>query len=207
MNKKILFMSLLSCLFVATASYAGTIINKDDAALFSKQSKYSRVIDQELIDNQNMGKVATNDQVVNFTVPKAKKDGDKYTNTWSNYSISFEDKNYVANDYYDFNSEGVQYDFGIYFKDFSRLAVYYSTLSRDLNQIAKKFSPKGRINEVVVGGEVYKHVTLDEKYPYGVLIYDYYLRNVDNKLMVIECFHEKSDDVAPTYISKFVKVN
>ena len=134
MNKKILFMSLLSCLFVATASYAGTIINKDDAALFSKQSKYSRVIDQELIDNQNMGKVATNDQVVNFTVPKAKKDGDKYTNTWSNYSISFEDKNYVANDYYDFNSEGVQYDFGIYFKDFSRLAVYYSTLSRDLNQ-------------------------------------------------------------------------
>ena len=203
--KRVLMLIMSFCMFFTFNSFSAKIINKEDASLFSKASKYSTSIDKNLIEAQTLGKTITNEDIERFSVPKVKTDGNKYTNQWSNYSISFDDKIVVAHDYYDFNTEGIQYDFGVSFKDYSRLAVYYSTLSRPIEQIAKKFAPKSRINNVVVGGEVYKHVQLDEQYPYGILKYDYYLRNVDNKLMVIECFHEKDSDVAPTYISKFVK--
>ena len=112
---------------------------------------------------------------------------------------------YKVTEYYDFSSDGIQFDFAVYFRDYSRIAVYYSTLSRDLNTIASKFAPGETPNDQVIAGEVYKHVTYKEPYPYGTLIYDYYLRNVDNKLMVIECFHEKEGEIAPNYISKFTK--
>ncbi len=203
--KRVLMLIMSFCMFFTFNSFSAKIINKEDASLFSKASKYSTSIDKNLIEAQTLGKTITNEDIERFSVPKVKTDGNKYTNQWSNYSISFDDKIVVAHDYYDFNTEGIQYDFGVSFKDYSRLAVYYSTLSRPIEQIAKKFAPNSRINNVVVGGEVYKHVQLDEQYPYGILKYDYYLRNVDNKLMVIECFHEKDSDVAPTYISKFVK--
>lgn len=142
---------------------------------------------------------------VRFSVPKGTKSGNSYSNSWSNYSISFTDTVYNANEYYDFSSEGVQFDFAVYFRDYSRIAVYYSRLSRDLNTIAAKFAPGETPNDQVIAGEVYKHVTYKEPYPYGTLIYDYYLRNVDNKLMVIECFHEKEGEIAPNYISRFTK--
>lgn len=142
---------------------------------------------------------------VRFSVPKGTKSGNNYSNSWSNYSVSFTDTVYNANEYYDFSSDGVQFDFAVYFRDYSRIAVYYSRLSRDLNTIAEKFAPGETPNDQVIAGEVYKHVTYKEPYPYGTLIYDYYLRNIDNKLMVIECFHEKENEIAPTYISKFTK--
>lgn len=142
---------------------------------------------------------------VRFSVPKGTKSGNNYSNSWSNYSVSFTDTVYNANEYYDFSSDGVQFDFAVYFRDYSRIAVYYSRLSRDLNTIAEKFAPGETPNDQVIAGEVYKHVTYKEPYPYGTLIYDYYLRNVDNKLMVIECFHEKEGEIAPNYISRFTK--
>lgn len=142
---------------------------------------------------------------VRFSVPKGTKSGNSYSNSWSNYSVSFTDTVYNANEYYDFSSDGVQFDFAVYFRDYSRIAVYYSRLSRDLNTIAEKFAPGETPNDQVIAGEVYKHVTYKEPYPYGTLIYDYYLRNVDNKLMVIECFHEKEGEIAPNYISRFTK--
>jgi len=142
---------------------------------------------------------------VRFSVPKGTKSGNTYSNSWSNYSVSFTDTVYNANEYYDFSSDGVQFDFAVYFRDYSRIAVYYSRLSRDLNTIAEKFAPGETPNDQVIAGEVYKHVTYKEPYPYGTLIYDYYLRNVDNKLMVIECFHEKEGEIAPNYISRFTK--
>ena len=203
--KKNFILVLVFCMIINSNVFAAKIINKEDASVFSKASKYSTTIDKNLIEAQITGKTITNEDIERFQVPKVKKEGNKYTNTWSNYTISIDDSNTVARDYYDFNIEGVQYDFGVSFKDYSRLAVYYSTLSRPLDQIAKRFAPKSRVSNVVVGGEVYKHVQLDEQYPYGILKYDYYLRNVDNKLMVIECFHEKDSDIAPTYIQKFVK--
>ena len=140
-----------------------------------------------------------------FSVPKGTKSGNAYSNSWSNYSVSFSDTVYNANEYYDFSSDGIQFDFAVYFKDYSRIAVYYSRLSRDLNTIAQKYAPGETPNDQVIAGEVYKHVTYKEPYPYGTLIYDYYLRNVDNNLMVIECFHEKEGEIAPNYISKFTK--
>lgn len=142
---------------------------------------------------------------VRFSVPKGTKSGNSYSNSWSNYSVSFTDTVYNANEYYDFSSDGVQFDFAVYFRDYSRIAVYYSRLSRDLNTIAEKFAPGETPNDQVIAGEVYKHVTYKEPYPYGTLIYDYYLRNIDNKLMVIECFHEKEGEIAPNYISRFTK--
>ncbi len=142
---------------------------------------------------------------VRFSVPKGTKSGNNYSNSWSNYSVSFTDTVYNANEYYDFSSDGVQFDFAVYFRDYSRIAVYYSRLSRDINTIAQKFAPGETPNDQVIAGEVYKHVTYKEPYPYGTLIYDYYLRNVDNKLMVIECFHEKEGEIAPNYISRFTK--
>lgn len=140
-----------------------------------------------------------------FSVPKGIKTGNNYSNSWSNYSITFNDTTYNANEYYDFSSEGIQFDFAVYFKDYSRIAVYYSTLSRDLNTIASKFAPGKTPNDQVIAGEIYKHVTYEEPYPYGKLYYDYYLRNVDNKLMVIEIFHEKDNDTALKYLSQFSK--
>ena len=224
MKKTIIILSLIVFIFGINSNiFAAKVINKDNAALFSKKSNYATVIDgeqqavpQAIIGNDDTVKDDYNvsgarqftgsETEARFSVPRATKAGNKYTNTWSGYSITFEDDVTTAADYYDFYGEGQQYDFGISFKDYSRIAVYYSRLSRDLNIIAQNFAPKAVPNDVVVGGEVYKHVTDFVSYPFGTLIYDYYLRNVDGNLMIIECFHEKESDLAPTYINKFTKV-
>ena len=54
---------------------------------------------------------------------------------------------------------------------------------------------------------MFKHAHKEVKYPYGVEKYDYYLRNVDGKLMVIECFYENANEAAPYYIKQIAKLN
>ena len=69
-----------------------------------------------------------------------------------------------------------EYDFGIYFQDYSRIAVYYTSLSRDLSVVAANFAPGQPVDDVEIAGQIYKHVTLDVPYPYGIEIYNYYFR-------------------------------
>ena len=102
-----------------------------------------------------------------------------------------------------FNGDGIKYDFGIYFVDYSRLAVYYTRLSRDLNVVAANFAPGQPVDDVEIGGQIYKHVTLEVPYPYGIEIYNYYFRVIDEKLMVIETFHEDGYDNCRKYIEEF----
>lgn len=239
MNQK-LYLLYLILVVLFTNNVFSAIIDKDDAASYSKKSKYSTIIDSDAntnnensIDNNYKilgdvtNKTSNNRQKDNnttkkpkkgagyvddsvetkFSVPKGVKVGNNYSNSWSNYIITFNDTTYNGNDYYDFSSDGIQFDFALYFKDYSRIAVYYSTLLRELNTIVTKFAPGKSPNDQVVAGEIYKHAQYSEPYPYGTLYYDYYLRNVDNKLMVIEVFHEKDTDIALKYLDKFSKKN
>ncbi len=206
---KKLYCTLLFIVFIvlnAMYTFAATPIKKEDAPLFSKKSIYSDIGVEESIVQKGVddtGIRQADDALNRFSAVTATRNGQTYTNTWSNYTITFVDQYYNANDIYDFNGDGIKYDFGIYFPDFSRIAVYYTRLSRDLNVVAANFAPGQPVDDVEIAGQIYKHVTLEVPYPYGVEIYNYYFRVIDEKLMVIETFHEDGYDLSRDYIERF----
>jgi hypothetical protein len=205
-NRLLIFAVISSMLLNIIPTFAATPIKKEDAPLFSKKSIYSDIgVRENLIteDSDDMGLRQNEDAINRFTAVTATKSGNRYTNTWSNYTIEFNDTFYNANDMYDFNSDGVKFDFGIYFNDYSRIAVYYTRLSRDLNVVAANFAPGQPVDDVEIAGEMYKHVALDVKYPYGIEKYNYYLRVIDGKLMVIETYHEDKYQISRKYIDAF----
>ena len=220
-------MSILITAMVITNSmsaFSATVINKDDAAQYSKKNPYAE-INVGVTENNNTDDnsystganqysggsikgITAEDNENKFTATTAIKQGNKYTNAWSNYTLTIDDTFNTAADYYDFAAEGIKYDFAIAFNDYSRLAIYYSVLSRDINEVARIYSEsRGIITDEVVAGEMFKHAHKEVNYPYGIEKYDYYLRNVDGKLMVIECFYEKENESAPYYIQKIAKLN
>lgn len=207
---KRIYRIIFAIIFVVnsiTLMYAATPIKKEDAPLFSKKSIYSDIGVQETIvqkGEDDTGIRQSDDALNKFTAVTAIKNGTTYTNTWSNYKITFDDQYYNANDIYDFNGDGIKYDFGIYFQDYSRIAVYYTRLSRDLSVVAANFAPGQPVDDVEIAGQIYKHVTLDVPYPYGIEIYNYYFRVIDGKLMVIETYHEEDYDKCRKYIDEFV---
>lgn len=200
---------IFSIIFIISSTmslYAATPIKKEDAPLFSKKSIYSDIGVQETVitkGTDDTGIRQSDDALNKFTAVTATKNGTTYTNTWSNYKITFDDQYYNANDIYDFNGDGIKYDFGIYFQDYSRIAVYYTRLSRDLSVVAANFAPGQPVDDVEIAGQIYKHVTLDVPYPYGIEIYNYYFRVIDGKLMVIETYHEEDYDKCRKYIDEF----
>lgn len=205
-NRLLIFAVLSSLVLNIIPTFAATPIKKEDAPLFSKKSIYSDIGVREDIITQGSDDegLRQNDDAINrFTAITATKNGNTYTNTWSNYTIEFEDTFYNANDMYDFNADGIKFDFGIYFNDYSRIAVYYTRLSRDLNVVAANFAPGQPVDDVEIAGEMYKHVALDVQYPYGIEKYNYYLRVIDGKLMVIETYHEDNYDISRKYIDAF----
>lgn len=217
MKKSLSILSILLLIFSNMApAFAAHVINKEDAALFKKDSIYSDVTagEQFKADNNSGGEGASggssymSDEVVNkFSVVTATKNGSVYTNPWSNYKIDFSKYDFMtANDVYDFNAEGMKFDFGIYFKDYSRIAVYYTRLARDINVVCANFAPNSEVTEVMIAGEVFKHVSLDVPYPYGVEKYEYYLRNIEGKLMVIELYYEDGREISKEYIDKFERL-
>jgi len=207
MKKSLLVTTIIISLFVnIIPSFSATPIKKEDAPLFSRKSIYSDIGVQEQIVSKGVddtGIRQSDDAMNRFTAITATKTGDTYTNTWSNYTIDLEDQYHNANEVYDFNAEGIKFDFGVYFNDYSRLAVYYTRLSRDLNVVAANFAPGQPVDDVEIAGEIYKHVTLDVPYPYGIEIYNYYFRVIDGKLMVIETYHEEDYDICRAYIERF----
>lgn len=209
MKKRLLL--IVSLLFVATnivPVFAATVLkDKEEAALFKKDNVYAEIGVKEQIVNKDQvddSGFRVNDDALNkFSAVTATKNGNTYTNNWSNYKITINDQYQNANDVYDFNADGIKYDFGIIFNDYSRIAVYYSRLSRDLNVVAANFAPKAVPDDVEIAGKIYKHVALDVPFPYGVERYNYYLRNIDGKLMVIETFHEDKYNISRKYIDLF----
>lgn len=205
-NKLLIFTIMFSVLINVVTAFAATPIKKEDAPLFSKKSLYSDIGVQESIISKGTDDsgLRQNDDAINrFTAITATKKGNTYTNTWSNYTIEFDDEFHNANEMYDFNADGVKFDFGIYFNDYSRIAVYYTRLSRDLNVVAANFAPGQPVDDVEIAGETYRHVSLDVPYPYGVEKYNYYLRVIDGKLMVIETYHEDKYNKCRRYIEEF----
>ena len=209
--KKVFLITLTFCICIGNASFAATVIKKEDAAQYSKKSVYADINVQEQIGSASGNGDSTlreNDEAINkFSCVTATKEGNTYTNTWSNYKMTISHDYRNANDVYDFNAEGIKYDFGIYFTDYSRIAVYYSRLSRDINVVAANFAPNSTIEDVVIADETYKHVSLDVPYPYGTEKYDYYLRNIDGKLMVIELYWEEGREKCKDILATFVKAN
>lgn len=205
-NKILAFCILVSIVLNTLSVFAATPIKKEDAPLFSKKSIYSDigVQDQAVQKGNDATGIPQNDEVLNrFTAVTATRNGRKYTNTWSNYTIEFDDAYYNANEIYDFNADGIKYDFGIYFNDYSRIAVYYTRSSRDLSVVAANFAPGQPVDDVEIAGEIYKHVALDVPFPYGVEKYNYYFRIIDGKLMIIETYHEDGREISREYIDKF----
>lgn len=208
--KKIFLMILAFSMSISTMNYAATVIKKEDAAQYSKKSVYADINVEEKTytsDTDSSGLRASDDALNKFTCVTATKDGNTYTNTWSNYKMKIMHDYRNANDIYDFNADGIKFDFGIYFTDYSRIAVYYSRLSRDLNVVAANFAPGANIEDVVIAEATYKHVSLDVPYPYGVEKYDYYLRNIDGKLMVIELYWEEGREKCKDVLADFEKAN
>ena len=211
-NKRLLlFITIALVSLNIMPAFAATVLkDKEEAALFKKDNIYAEVGVKEQIVNKDAvddSGLRINDDAINkFTAATAKKNGNTYTNDWSNYKITIVDQYMNANDIYDFNADGIKYDFGIMFNDYSRIAVYYSRLSRDLNVVAANFAPKAVPDDVEIAGAIYKHVSLDVPFPYGVERYNYYLRNIDGKLMVIETFHEDKYQIARKYINLFEPV-
>ncbi len=207
MKVKLILFSLVFSAIITIPAFSATVLKdkEKEAPLFKKDSIYSDInVQEQVIVNKTTSEDAglrQNDDAINkFTAVTATKSGNTYTNTWSNYKVSLTDQYYNANDIYDFNADGIKYDFGVYFTDYSRLAIYYSRLSRDLNIVCANFAPKAIPDDVEIAGAYYKHVSLDVPYPYGVEKYNYYLRNIDGKLMVIETFHEDNYDISRKYI-------
>ena len=221
MKKIYVTLTLIFIIVLSYSSFSAVVIKKEDAAMYSKKSDYATFMDQGSIEQQvNEGMVTIDtikqqssqsstiaeDDMDKFKAVKATKSGNKYTNTWSNYSILLEDKNSYAGDFYDFSDPTTVYDFGVYFGDYSRLAVYYSNLSRTLDEVAKIFAPESVPNEVVIAGNKFKHVKQEVSFPFGTDYYNYYLRDIDGKLMVIECFCENDENgIATHYIDRFMK--
>ena len=203
----------INIIFNILPVYSATVLkDKEEAKLFKKDSIYSDINVQEYFVTNKSADADTgmreNDDALNrFTAVTATKSGNTYTNTWSNYKLTISDQFYNANDIYDFYADGIKYDFGIYFTDYSRLAVYYSRLSRDLNIVCANFAPGAIPDDVEIAGAIYKHVSLDVPYPYGIEKYNYYLRVIDGKLMVIETFHEDNYDISRKYIEQFEKAS
>ncbi len=207
-NKLIVFGIIISMVLNVVPAFSATPIKKEDAPLFSRKSIYSDVGVEDVYLPQgtdNTGIRQSDDALNKFTAVTATRNGSTYTNNWSNYTITFEDQYYNANDIYDFNADGIKYDFGIYFNDYSRIAVYYTRLSRDLNVVAANFAPGQPVDDIEIAGEIYKHVSLDVPYPYGVEKYNYYFRVIDGKLMVIETYHEDKYQRCRKYIDAFEK--
>lgn len=214
MKKNIIkILSILFSLLLVIDAEAAVVIKKEDAYQYSRASDYAREIDSGEVSGGSLlgsgGGTGDDEISTKFVCTTAKKDGDTYTNTWSNYTITFDEGRQIkkAVEFYDFNNDDCKYDFGLYWPDYSRLAVYYTRLSRDIDTVAKSFAPTGSPRNAMIAGEVYRYIQEAVDYPYGVEYYDYYLRNVDGKLMVIECFHENDDDIAPTYIEQFERYN
>lgn len=202
----ITLLTIVSMAINLIPTYSATVIKKEDAALFSKKSIYADTDVQDFVVEKgtNDSGIRQNDDALNrFSAITATKNGNTYTNKWSNYTLTIDRQFYNANDIYDFNADGVKYDFGVYFNDYSRLAVYYTRLSRDLNVVAANFAPGKPVDEVTIADQVYKHVELDVQYPYGVEKYNYYFRVIDGKLMVIETYHEDGRDISRRYIDQF----
>ncbi|MCQ2609535.1 MAG: hypothetical protein MJ151_01920 [Lachnospiraceae bacterium] len=217
MKKRLcIIYSLIIALLVIDGAFAATVIKKEDAAQYSKKSDYAQELDTGAVSsgaglggngNGSAG-YSTGDDAEKFVCTKATKTGNTYINEWSNYKLTLEGNVKNAIEYYDFNDRDTVYDFGVYWPDWSRLAIYYTRLSRDIDQVAMIYAHnKGTPRNVVIGGEVYRYIQEAIEYPYGTEYYDYYLRNVDGKLMVIECFHENEGDKAPTFIEKIEKYN
>lgn len=210
MKKKIFLINLIIIIFAnIMIANAATVINKDDAALFSKKSIYSDTnVEENFTQKENdsgFGTTRNDDTLDKFSAVGATKVGNTYTNNWSNYSIEFTDGYVKASDDYDFYADGVKFDFGISFVDWSRIAVYYTRLAKDLSVVCANFAPGKVPNDVEIAGEIFKHVRNEVKYPYGVELYDYYLRAIDGKLMVIETYTEEGQEISQSYIDKFVK--
>lgn len=186
---------------------AAHVIKKEDAALFKRDSIYSEIdvgADSGTADSDDGNR--SKDAEDRFSVVTASKDGDTYSNQWSNYKLTLNDEFLSAKDVYDFYADGMKFDFGIYFRDYSRIAIYYTRLSRDLSVVAANFAPGAPTSDVVIAGETYKHVSLDVPYPYGVEKYEYYFRNIDGKLMVIELYYEEDRDICKKYIDKIQRI-
>ena len=221
MKNKFVILTTFFIIILSFTGFLATVIKKEDAAMYSKKSDYATFIDQNSIEQQISEGIVTiesvkqeaskaaslsEDDMDRFKAVKATKSGNKYTNAWSDYNITLEDKNSYAGDFYDFSDPSTVYDFGVYFGDYSRLAVYYSSLSRTLDEVAKLFAPNDIPNDVVIAGNKYRHVRQEVSYPFGIDYYNYYLRDVDGKLMVIECFCENDENgIATGYIDRFMK--
>ena len=221
MKNRIVLSTIIFLIIISFNSFSATVIKKEDAAMYSKKSDYATVLEQGSIEQQiaegiitidavkqesNKATTLSEDDMDRFKVVKATKNGNKYTNTWSDYNITLEDKNSYAGEFYDFSDPSTVFDFGVYFGDYSRLAVYYSNLSRTLDEVAKIFSPDSAPNDVVIAGNKYRHVRKEVSYPFGMDYFNYYLRDVDGKLMVIECFCENDENgIASNYIDRFMK--
>ena len=205
MKKIAIITTIIMIALNIVPTFSGTVIDKSQAPLFKKNSIYSEIGVQDgvSIKGSDSSENANDDMINRFNAVTATRNGNTYTNTWSNYKIEIDDQFYNANEMYDFNAEGIKYDFGIYFNDYSRLAVYYTRLSRDLNVVAANFAPGQPIDDIEIAGEIYKHVSLDVPYPYGVEKYNYYFRAIDGKLMVIETYHEDKYQKCRKYIDAF----
>ncbi|MBO6134356.1 MAG: hypothetical protein J6O09_01065 [Lachnospiraceae bacterium] len=210
-DKRIVLLTIFALIMSTVPTFSATVLKeKEEASLFKKDSIYSEIEETTAqaadIKKTDESGFVQNDEAANrFTAVTATKNGNTYTNKWSNYKITFNHATHSANDNYDFSAEGVKYDFAVYFDDYSRMAVYYTRLARDLNIICANFAPKAVPDDVEIAGATYKHVSLDVPYPYGVEKYNYYFRNVDGKLMVIETYHEDKYDICRKYIDKFTK--
>lgn len=209
MRKIVIFISTILIIIanVFTSNAAHVLKDKEEAAQYStKNNIYSIIGVQDGIVQKGAdesGFKQSDEEMNRFTAVTATKNGNTYTNKWSNYKITFEDDYFNGNDYYDFNGDGIKFDFGIYFTDYSRIAVFYSRLSSDLNVVASRFADNNEVDDVVIAGQVFKHTYRDVPYPYGIERYNYYLREIDQKLMVIETFHEDGYDICRKYIDEF----
>lgn len=210
MKRVLIFITiLLSVICNSIVTFSAHVINKEDAAQYSTKSKYSIIGVQDGITQKGVDEsgFSQSDEALNrFTAVTATKNGKTYTNKWSDYTLTIHDEYANANDIYDFNGDGIKYDFGIYFQDYSRLAVYYTRLSSDLNLVAMRFAEGSAVDDVEVGGHIFKHIVKDVPYPYGVETFNYYLREIDQKLMVIETFHEDKWNICRKYIDEFEPV-
>lgn len=138
---------------------------------------------------------------VRFTCPTATKNGNTYTNKWSNYFITCTGGR-SGFDYFDTADKDSKYDLALVFPDGSRLAIYYTTLSRDIGVIANNFakstgSGNGTVEDKVFAGNVFKHILVSEPDPDGMNYHEYFIRQVEaDKLMVVDAYYANITDGA-----------
>lgn len=138
---------------------------------------------------------------VKFNCTTATKNGSTYTNKWSNYFITCNGGR-SGFDYFDTTDKDSKYDFALVFPDGSRLAIYYTTLSRDIGVVANNFakstgSGNGTVEDKVFAGTVFKHILVSEPDPDGMNYHEYFIRQVDaDKLMVVDTYYAQITDAA-----------